>query len=142
MEFSSGKIVRSFEGHSHHVLGVDWKHDGRTLVSSGADNVIKAWDFTTGERRKTIEGFGKEVTSVHYLGDADQILATSGDATVRVLTDTGNNVRQLPGASDFMDCAAASFDGKLAIAGGQDGVLRVWNAADGKAVLTLPEGKK
>src|SRR5690606_20853435 len=39
-EVASGKLHRSFEGHTHHVLGVSWRSDGRMLASSGADNVI------------------------------------------------------------------------------------------------------
>ena len=38
---ADGKFVRSFEGHTHHVLGVAWRADGRVLVSSGADMVLK-----------------------------------------------------------------------------------------------------
>ena len=53
---------------------VSWKRDGRTLASCGADNVIKVWDFVTGERKKTIEGFSKEVTSICYVSDSDQKL--------------------------------------------------------------------
>jgi hypothetical protein len=37
--------------------------------------------------------------------------------------------------------ATATLDGKLVVAGGQDGVLRVWNAADGKAVATFEPPK-
>ena len=54
LDLSTGKVVKTFEGHTHHVLGVSWKRDGRTLASAGADNVIKVWDFVTGERKKTI----------------------------------------------------------------------------------------
>ena len=28
-DVAAGKLVRSFEGHTNHVLGVAWKHDGQ-----------------------------------------------------------------------------------------------------------------
>ena len=40
-DVKTGKLVRSFEGHTNHVLGVAWNHTGRTLATSGADDVIK-----------------------------------------------------------------------------------------------------
>ena len=46
-------------------------------------------------------------------------------------------MRSFPDVADFMQSAAVSADGKTVIAGGQDGVLRVWNAADGKSVVTF-----
>jgi len=135
VELATGKIVKSFEGHTHHVLGVSWKRDGRILASSGADNVIKIWDLVTGERKKTIEGFTKEVTTVAFVGPTDQAVACSGDNQVRRLKENGDNVRSFEGVSDFMHSAAVTPDGKIVVAGGQDSVLRVWNGTDGK-VLT------
>src|SRR6185369_1665079 len=84
-EVASGKVVKSFEGHTHHVLGVGWKQDGRALASAGADNVIKVWDFITGERMKAAgsganlltTGFTKEVTSIRFIGASDHLLVTS-----------------------------------------------------------------
>ncbi len=135
-DLANGKIVKSFEGHTHHVLGVSWKRDGRTLASCGADNVIKVWDFVTGERKKTIEGFSKEVTSICYVSDSDQTLSTSGDSQVRVVKDTGENVRSYAGGTDFMAAAATTPDGKIVVAGGLDSVLRVWKGT-GEALTTF-----
>ncbi len=135
VELATGKIVKSFEGHTHHVLGVSWKRDGRTLASSGADHVIKMWDFVTGEKKKTIEGFTKEVTSISFVGRTDQTLVCSGDNQVRTVKENGDKVRSFDGVIDFMHSAAVSADGRIVVAGGQDSVLRVWNAIDGK-VLT------
>ncbi len=136
-DLSSGKVVKSFEGHTHHILGISWSLDGRTLATSGADNMVKVWDFTTGDRKKNIEGFDKEVTSVHFAGAAEQLITSSGDPKVRLVGADGKDVRSFPDVADFMQSAAVSADGKTVIAGGQDGVLRVWNAADGKSVVTF-----
>src|SRR5207253_11053566 len=97
VDLVTGKVVKTFEGHTHHVLGVSWKRDGRTLASAGADNLIKVWDFVTGERKKTIEGFSKEVTSISFVGITDQTLASSGDDQVRTVTDTGEVIHSYQG---------------------------------------------
>lgn len=137
IELATGKVTRSFEGHTHHVLGVTWKRDMRTLASCGADNVVKTWDVVTGERKKTIDGFTKEVTSIQYVGITDQLLVSSGDSQVRIVRDNGDKVRSFDGVTDFMHASATTADGALVIAGGQDSVLRVWNGTDGKSLITF-----
>lgn len=126
---ADGKFVRSFEGHTHHVLSVTWKLDGRMLVSSGADNVLKVWDTRTGDQLRTVQNqFTKEVTSVSFVGDSDTVVAASGDARVRLVNATNGGIAgEYPGAADYMYCAAVSADGKSILAGGLDGILRIWN---------------
>jgi WD40 repeat protein len=132
-DLASGKVVKSFEGHTHHILGIAWSLDGRTLATAGADSVVKVWDVTTGDRKKNIEGYDKEVTSVRFVGAADQLITSSGDNKVRLVGLDGKEVRAFPDVADFVQSSAVTADGKTVIAGGQDGVLRVWNVADGKA---------
>lgn len=130
-DLATGKIVRNFEGHTHHVLGVSWSADGRTLATAGADGMVKVWDFTTGDRKKNIEGYDKEVTAVRFVGATANLVTSSGDNKVRLVGLDGKEVRVFPEVADFMESAAVSADGKMIVAGGQDSVLRVWNAADG-----------
>src|SRR5262245_16003261 len=123
-----GKFVRSFEGHTHHVLGVSWRADGRVLVSSGADLVLKVWDARTGDQLRTVQNqFTKEVTSVSFVAD-DTIVASGGDSKVRFINSSnGNNQRDFGGTSEYMYSVGTSADGKTIIAGGLDSVLRIWN---------------
>jgi WD40 repeat protein len=137
LDLATGKVVRTFEGHTHHVLGVSWKRDGRTLASAGADNVIKVWDFVSGERKKTIEGFSKEVTSISFIGTTDQALASSGDDQIRTFRDNGEKIRSYEGATNFVNSASATPDGRIVIAGGDDGVLRVWNGTNAEVIATF-----
>jgi WD40 repeat protein len=125
---ADGKLVRSFEGHTHHVLGIAWRPDGRVLVSSGADMVLKVWDARSGDQLRTVQNqFTKEVTSVSFVTD-DLIVASGGDAKVRFINSTnGSNQRDFPGATEYMYSVTASADGKTILAGGLDSVLRVWN---------------
>ena len=142
VELASGKVIKAFEGHTHHVLGVSWKRDGRSLATAGADNFVKVWDFTTGERKKNIEGFSKEVASVNFIGATDQAITSSGDSQVRIVRDNGESVRSFSGAADYMYSAIATPDGKVVVAGGQDSVLRVWNGSDGNVLATFPPPAK
>ncbi len=124
---------QTFEGHTSHVLDVAWNPDGLTLASSGADLQVKVWSLAEGQQTSKVEGFDKEVGSVVYVGATDTLLTASGDKTLKLAN------APLPEAGDtFLHTADASADGKLIIAGGQDGVLRLWDAAGKKLLKAFP----
>jgi WD40 repeat protein len=136
-EIPSGKFLKSFEGHTHHVLGVDWKADGKLLASAGADNVIKIWDFEKGEQVRTITGHGKQVTRLLFVGKTDQFATCSGDQTVRFWNINGGNTRNFSGGGDFLYALSVSADGTIVAAGGQEGIVRVYNGTNGQLLKSL-----
>jgi len=130
--------ARALEGHTHHVLGVAWHDDGHWLASSSADNTIKVWDVETGTALRTIPGFGKEVTALSFVGRSPQILSTSADQQTRLHDATnGNLIRAMGGPGDAMYCAVTAGKSSLAFAGGQDGILWVWQLENGQALQQL-----
>ena len=136
-EIPSGKFLKAFEGHTHHVLGVDWKADGKLLASAGADNVVKIWDFDKGEQVRTIPGHGKQVTRLLFVGKTDQFATCSGDQTVRFWNINGGNTRNFGGSTDFLYALSVSPDGALVAAGGQEGIVRVYNGTNGQLLQSL-----
>ncbi len=137
-EIPSGKFIKSFEGHTHHVLDVGWKADGKLLASAGADNVVKIWSFDTGEQVRTINAHGKQVTRLLFIGKTPQFVTCSGDQNVRYWNaDNGGNVRNFGGNTDFVYAIGVSPDGTILAAGGEEGVVRVYNGANGQLVRSL-----
>jgi len=137
-----GKLLRSFEGHTHHVMAVDWKSDGKQLVSGGADNVLKVWDFDSGEQIRTLQAAGKQITSVRWIAGKPEVIGASGDSQVRVWNpDTDGIARVYSGASDYVYSVDASADGARVAAGGADGVLLVWNGQNGQVIRKLEPPK-
>ena len=134
----TGEPVQACEGHTHHVMDVSWKGDRTSLVSAGADNALKIWDAETGEQRRTVTTHKKQVTSVEFVGLQDRFVSTSGDRRV-VLHQAadGKVVREFPGSSDYVYCSSVTPDGNLVVAGCEDGMVRVWNGADGKLLATF-----
>lgn len=136
-DLSTGKVVKVFEGHTHHVLGVSWRADGRLLASAGADNVVKIWDWTTGDRRKSVDGWDKEVTGIHYLGAADQIATSAGDTKLRLITSDGGEVKKLAGATSFLQALATTRNGDIVLGGDQDGTVRAWDVTSAKEIAVF-----
>ena len=134
-DVASGKHIRSFEGHTHHVLDVSWKADNTSIASAGADNVIKVWNVDTGEQRRTIGGYSKQVTSLRFVGIGDNVISCGGDKAVKYHTaGNGKNYRSFSGGTDFMYAAASSRDESYVVAGGEDGIVRIWNGKDAKLI--------
>src|SRR5262249_37373441 len=77
-DVSSGRFLKSFEGHTHHVLGVGWSKDGKLLASGGADNVVKIWEHAKGEQIRTVNAHTKQVTALVFVGKTDIFATCSG----------------------------------------------------------------
>lgn len=131
-EVPGGKLAKSFEGHTHHVMGVGWTPDGKKLASCGADNFVKVWDYEKGEKIRDMQGHSKQVTQLSFVGKTPQFLTVSGDMSVRLWNaENGSNMRQYPGATDYLYCVSASTDGAVVAAGGEEGIVRVYNGTNG-----------
>jgi WD40 repeat protein len=126
-----GKMVKSFEGHTHHVLDVGWASDGKLLASAGADNTVKIWDFDKGEQARTINAHGKQVTRLLFVGKKNEFLTAGGDNIVkRFNAANGGNTGSFTGGTDFIYAVACSSDGAVVVSGGQEGVVRVYNGTN------------
>ena len=136
-DVKTGKLVRSFEGHTNHVLGVAWNRTGRTLATSGADEVIKVWSLESGQQIRTIPGFTKQATSLRYVGFDASFAVAAGGVPVRLVTEAGNVARNFDSGGAFMYDLSLSADGSTIAAGGLDGILRLWTVGDGKPIATF-----
>ena len=66
------------------------------------------------------------------------ITGSSGDKNVRLWNpENGQISKTLGGANDFLFSVATNKDATLIYSGGQNGVVHIWNAADGKLIKTL-----
>ena len=66
------------------------------------------------------------------------ILSSSGDKRVFFHTaSNGNPAREFKGSTDYVYRASTTPDGAVVVSGGEDGSVRVWNAADAKEIITF-----
>lgn len=132
-----GKLVKSFEGHTHHVLDVGWTSDGKLIVSAGGDNTVKVWNFEKGEQERTVAAHGKQVTRLISIGKKVEFVTCGGDNQVKIINATNGAIRNIGTASDFLYSVGASPDGAIVAAGGEEGVVRVYNGVSGAFVRAL-----
>jgi WD40 repeat protein len=150
-QMPSGKLIKTFEGHTHHVMDVGWKADGKLLVSAGSEapsavsagqGVIKIWDFEKGEQKQTVQAGGRQITRLLFVGKTPQFVTSSGDQTVKFWNvDNGGNTRNLTGNTDYLYAVGVSPDGTIVAAGGEDGIVRLYtNNSNTPTKNLLPPG--
>jgi WD40 repeat protein/class 3 adenylate cyclase len=154
-DLATGQEIRRFEGHVNAVEGVGFALDGQTMLSAGG-NTIRLWDLESGQEIRQ-QGFGGMPDLLAMSSDGSTALLDVADV---VLWDTEDwrPVQSLvnPGlAFNELESAALSVDGRLALSGYSNGMLRLWNAAeqaesrrlatDGTPLLALavsPDGRR
>ena len=55
-EVSSGRLVRSFEGHKSFVHSIAFSPDGKTIASGSYDHTLKLWDVGSGRNSRPLKG--------------------------------------------------------------------------------------
>ena len=117
------KPVHSLEGHGQAILDTAWSGDGWLIATGSADKNVILWDTETGEKYKTINGKGQEITIVKFLNSTSDTLITSeGEGQIKVGT------KGLSGAFRYAYSATVSPDNRYILAGGQKGEIRLWDA--------------
>ncbi len=142
---ATGENTRTFAGHTAHVLGLSWKADGKLLASCGADKAIKLWDVEKGLSMRSLKGttyqigpYKRDVTALWFLGESEEILAASGDGTVRLhRTTSDSDMLTFTGSASYQHSACATPDGRTVLSGGSDGILHLWTGHNQSPVKTF-----
>jgi WD40 repeat protein len=158
-DMATGKLGRTFSGHSGVVRGVTFAPGGKYVVSSGEDGTVRRWDLATGKQDKLVP----VPDHLEYKSTSNLVgsLAFSPDGSVlaaglqtRVALLRGSSLQDLErialladGQSNVqtnVESVAFSRDGKkLAAVGGWHHII-VWDFKTRKELLALkfPHGNE
>jgi COMPASS component SWD3 len=107
----TGKIIRTFTGHTGSIYTLCLSADGKTLISAGRDTTLKIWNLDT-------------------VGNYTAISPTS-----RVITDA--LIDTFTGHANSINCLAISPNGEMLASGSEDNTIRLWNLETGECLATL-----
>ena len=69
--------VTIFEAHTSYVLGMQFTHDSRSLISAGMDNLVRLWSIPDWKMMRTFEGHAHSVNSISLSPDEKTLASGS-----------------------------------------------------------------
>jgi tricorn protease-like protein len=134
-DVETGELSVTYGGHSEPVQGVAFHPNNELVYSSGKDNKIHWWNKSDGKKSGEL-ALGGEVFKLHH--SSTFIFAPSADKSVRQLDAASQKeVRKYAGHSDWALSSAFHVDSKRVASGGFNGDIQIWNAEDGKSVVSF-----
>jgi len=144
---TTGKETTTAAGHHGPVLNIGVFMDGKVVATRASDNWIHLWEAGSGKAIRSLE-LAANVSQVAFATHADVAVIAYFDGSISVWDmKQGKELRQwkTPAAevtgrgSMHFSALVISPDGKTIASRGQEQVIRLWDAASGKALRTIDE---
>jgi len=139
IRLSTGRVEKTFKGHTSVVMAVDFSRDGTLLASASSDRTVRLYDVTTGKTVRIFQGHNDSIRDVAF-GPSGALVATvcmDGTAAIWSVA-TGKMVASLKDGARII-AAAWSPDGQTLATGSGKESITLWSAA-GARKETYPLG--
>jgi WD40 repeat protein/serine/threonine protein kinase len=153
---TSAELVRTLAGHAtgppvggifNGLTTVVFSPDGTKLATGGVDKFAKVWDVETGQELLSVlvDTDGSGVTQLAFSPDG-RYLVTASDSipsgsVLAIIWDiaSGKEVFTFTGHNPTGRIWGMAFspDGQRVATGGEEGVLKIWDASTGEELLNL-----
>ncbi|HKQ93043.1 MAG TPA: caspase family protein [Blastocatellia bacterium] len=132
-DLKTGRLIRSFVGHTGHVPFIVFSPDGKTLAGGSPDQTVKLWEVSSGRFIRPLTGHRDSIYSVAFSPNGKTLASASNDRTVKLWeVSSGRLVRTFEGHSSFVHSVAFSPDGKTLASGSYDNTLMLWDVSSGR----------
>jgi WD40 repeat protein len=148
----SGQGIRALHGHKGAASGVAWSPDGKTLVSTGADKIMRFWDPDSGKQVRSVEGIPGYLPVPAWSPNGRRIAVVGHGGTQLWDASSAALLRAHPDGTS--SCWGVTWTPDSGIYGSINnlGLLRWWNISDGverqplgpdasRRVIVSPDGK-
>jgi WD40 repeat protein len=129
IEWASGKVIRTFKGHSSSISAFACSRDGK-YVAAGTNTPatsIRIWEVDSGMEVRILKGHDTFISSLDFSPDGKRLLSAGSSEKIVCLwdVDSGKLLDTFP-HSGFVYQAVFSPRGGRALSCTQDGKVCVW----------------
>ena len=135
-ELSTGRCLRTLEGHTDTINSVAVSLEGRHAVSGSADNTVRYWDLQSGHCLGVFEEHAGVVESVCISPDGRFSLSGGWNTKLWDLASR-RCLRNFGGQTAAVFCTAWSPDGRTILTGTSEEDIKVWDVVEGRIVQSL-----
>ena len=139
-----GKLVREHKGHTKMVRTVSVSRDSKWILSGSDDKTIKLWDFSSSRCLRTFTGHKKEIYTVKFSYDNQEIYSNESDSIK--IWDVAEckciNTINKTGSTIYFDSTSSR-----ALSGGlydlhlnNKTCMRLWDLSTGRCITSFPTG--
>jgi WD40 repeat protein len=138
-DLATGQLAERFSGHTQPILSIASMGNTTRIASGGQDNSLRIWTPSVSQVLRA--------SPPNTVDPVTHLAATVGDASFAALLKSGQSMLRWRADGTPMPVVAspvaglqslrASPDGNQLVAGGSQGKVLVWTAADGALVATV-----
>jgi WD40 repeat protein/serine/threonine protein kinase len=155
----TAKQLRSLNIDSNVVLSCDFSHDGKRVVTSSGDSLVRkllarspeidsdktpvanedsvtVWDAENGKEIRSFKGDASGARPVAISDDGTRVVCIGPNRSIICSTENDEEVRLVIDTGLLWD-VAFSPDGNRIVGGRDDGTVKIWDAASGEEVRTF-----
>jgi hypothetical protein len=137
-DFSSRKLLHTFEGHTGAVRCIAVSSDGKRIATGSDDRSVIVWDVESGKVISHLEGDSSAVVGVAFLPH-DQLSSAGGGLRVWDI-DTEKTIRKAATEGTPVRAAYSADGARVAVLDAMTvpGVVSLWDAVTCKRVKLMP----
>ncbi|MEA5551547.1 caspase family protein [Anabaena cylindrica UHCC 0172] len=143
----NGNLLHTLKGHFRQVIAITFSPNGEILASVSYDWTVKLWSTADGSLIQTLEGHGGNIYSIAFHPDGHTLASGSADGTVKLWSVSDGKLlctlecrkTNLKGGvyEDSVQRVAFSPNGTSLASATRGGILKLWDASDGRLLYTL-----
>lgn len=137
-DIKSGRLKKTFKGHSEDILCLAISPDGTKVFSGSEDMQIKIWDASGAYEILNLSGHSSSVTALAINPIGKILVSGSEDNTIKLWdTDTGELLASLNEHTGGINSLSFSENGQFLFSSSKDGSIRLWNVKKRDLLATL-----